>query len=191
MLLLKRDGFFQRPSNRPILVSQWVAEAIRQNRATLPFASFFRPDTILVPTPKSSLMQPGTLWVPHRLATALTQCGLGKQVAEMLGRVKPVPKAAWSRPENRPLPQQHYDSMEVQKVLSEPGNILLVDDILTRGATLLGAASRLAEAFPRAEIRAFAAMRAISTENKFEQVYSPVIGTISLREAQGDTLRIP
>ena len=136
-------------------------------------------------------MQPGTLWVPQRLATALLQCGLGRQVAQMLERVRPVPKAALSRPESRPLPQQHYDSMQVQKLLSDPGNILLVDDIITRGATLLGAASRLAEAFPKAEIRAFAAMRAISTENEFQQVFSPTTGKIILRQAQGDTLRRP
>jgi phosphoribosylpyrophosphate synthetase len=54
--------------------------------------------------------------------------------------------------------------MQVQKVLSEPSNILLVDDIITRGATLLGAASRLAEAFPKAEIRAFAVMRAFQAK---------------------------
>jgi hypoxanthine phosphoribosyltransferase len=81
--------------------------------------------------------------------------------------------------------------MQVQKLLSEPSNILLVDDIITRGATLLGAASRLAEAFPKAEIRAFAVMRAISSENEFQQEYCPTVGTISLREAQGDTLRRP
>ena len=189
MLLLKQDGSFQRPANPPILVSQRVAETVRQNRGM--FTSFFRSDTILVPTPKSSLMQPGTLWVSQRLATALLQCGLGKQVAQMLERVRPVPKAALSKPENRPLPQQHYDSMQVQKLLSDPSNILLVDDIITRGATLLGAASRLAEAFPRAEIRAFAAMRAITTDNEFQQVYSPTTGKIILRQAQGDTLRRP
>jgi len=89
-------------------------------------------------------MRQGTLWVPHRLATALVDCGLGKKVAQFLKRVRPVRKAAWSTPEKRPLPQEHYESMEVQKPLSEPSNILLIDDIITRGATLLGAASRLA-----------------------------------------------
>jgi adenine/guanine phosphoribosyltransferase-like PRPP-binding protein len=81
--------------------------------------------------------------------------------------------------------------MEVQKLLSEPSNILLVDDIITRGATLLGAASRLAEVFPGAEIRAFAVIRAISSENEFQHEYCPTVGKILFRESQGDTLRRP
>jgi predicted amidophosphoribosyltransferase len=187
MLTLKSDGFVQEP---PILMSLWVAQTIQQNRNMLPFASFFQADTLLVPTPRSSLMKEGTLWVPHRLATALTNCGLGKEVAQILKRVKAVSKAAWSTPEKRPLPREHYESMEVQKPLSEPGNILLIDDVITRGATLLGAASRLAEAFPDARICAFAAMRTITNESDFEKEYCPVVGRISLRPEE-DTLRRP
>ena len=173
MLTLKSDGFVQRP---PILMSQWVAQTIQRDRNMLPFASFFQPDTLLVPTPSSSLMKEGTLWVPNRLATALVNCGLGKEVAQILKRVKPVGKAAWSAPEKRPLPHEHYESMEVQKSLSEPSNILLIDDIITRGSTLLGAASRLAEVFPSAHICAFAVMRAITNECDFEKVYYPIVG---------------
>ena len=187
MLRLKYDGFVQDP---PILMSQWVAQTIQRNRNMLAFASFFQPNTILVPTPRSSLMREGTLWVPSRLATALVNCGLGKEVAQILKRVKPVPKAAWSTPEKRPLPHEHYESMEIQKPLSEPKNILLIDDIITRGSTLLGAASRLAEVFPSAHICAFAVMRAITNECDFEKEYCPIVGTIYLR-TEGDTLRRP
>ncbi len=184
---LKNDGFVEDP---PILMSQWVARTIQQNRSTLTFASFFQPDTILVPTPKSSLMKQGTLWVPDRLATALVGRGLGKKVARILERVTAVRKAAWSAPEDRPLPHDHMESMVVQKLLSEPSDILLIDDIITRGATLLGAASRLAEVFPRTRIRAFAAMRAITSQGDFDKVYCPVVGKIYLR-SEGDTLRRP
>ncbi len=188
MLILKKDGFVQSP---PILMSQWVAQTIQRNRSMLPFDSFFQPNTLLVPTPKSSLMKQGTLWVPYRLATALVNCGLGKEVAPILKRVRPVPKAASSIAEERPLPYDHYQSIEVEKPLSEPSNILLIDDIITRGATLLGAASRLAEVFPCAYIRAFAVMRAITNEDEFEKEYSPIIGKITFRQQEGDTLRRP
>ena len=40
--------------------------------------------------------------------------------------------------------------------------ILLVDDVITRGRTLAAAAMRLHEAFPNAEIRAFALVRAMN-----------------------------
>jgi len=178
MIALKNEGFVEEP---PILMSQWVAQTIQRNRPALPFASFFQPNTILVPTPKSSLMRPDTLWVPERIATALVRMGLGKEVVPCLVRVKPVRKAASSAPNKRPSSVEHYESIVVQGRLSKPDEILLVDDIVTRGATLLGSASRLADAFPEAHIRAFAAMRTISNPSEFNQLYDPCVGTIDLR----------
>jgi predicted amidophosphoribosyltransferase len=187
MYALKKDGFVGDP---PILMSRWVAQTIQQNRTTLQFASFFQPNTTLVPTPKSSLMQPNTLWVPMRIATALVGMGLGKEVAPYLIRDKPVRKAALSMPNERPTTIEHYESMTVQERLSRPAEILLVDDVVTRGATLLGAANRLAEVFPQTRIRAFAAMRTISNPDEFDKVYVPCVGTIELLES-GETLRRP
>jgi len=187
MIALKKDGFVGDP---PILMSQWVAQTIQRNRTTLPFGSFFQPNTILVPTPKSSLMRPNTLWVPERIATALVRAGLGKEVASCLVRARPVPKAALSAPNERPTTVEHYDSMRVQGRLSEPDEIVLVDDVITRGATLLGAANRLTDVFPQTRIRAFVAMRTVSNQDEFDKVYAPYVGTIELRES-GDTLRRP
>ena len=187
MIALKKDGFVGEP---PILMSRWVAQTIQRNITALPFASFFQPNTILVPTPKSSLMQPNTLWVPERIATALVRMGLGKEVVSCLVRDKPVPKAALSVPNERSTTVEHYESMRVQGRLSRPDEILLVDDVITRGATLLGAANRLADVFPQTRIRAFAAMRTISNQDEFDKLYVPCVGTIELRES-GDTLRRP
>lgn len=83
--------------------------------------------------------------------------------------------------------QNNILSRCVQEVFPEPDEILLVDDVITRGATLLGAANRLAEAYPKAHIRAFAAMRTISPPNVFASTHNPVIGTIEL--VVNDTFR--
>lgn len=187
MIYLKQDSVLE----QHILMSEWVAQAIRRDLNTLPFASFFQPTTILVPTPKSSLMTKDALWVPHRLATALVGTGLGKVVVPCLTRIKPVPKAASSTPEERPTAAQHYESMEVQGRISEPDEIVLVDDIITRGATLLGAANRLVDVFPKAHIYAFAAMRTISNSIDFTKLYDPCKGKITFRPLFGDTLRRP
>lgn len=187
MVALKRDLFVGEP---PIPMSQWVAQTIQRNKATLQFAPFFQSNTILVPAPKSSLMQPNTLWVPERIASALVKIGLGKEVVASLVRVNPVRKAASSAPSERPTTDDHYESMVVQGRLSNPDEIVLVDDVVTRGATLLGAANRLADVFPQAHIRAFAAMRTISNPLEFVKVYDPCVGTIDLQDS-GDTLRRP
>jgi len=187
MQALKRDQFVGEP---PILMSEWIARTVKQKMAELPFASFFQPNTILVPVPKSSLMQPDTLWVPERIATALVAAGIGKQVASLLIRTKAVSKAALSSPSERPTAEQHYESITVQGTLSKPDELVLVDDVITRGATLLGCANRLVDAFLHCRIRAFVVMRTISNPTEFESVYSPCIGTINLCDT-GDTFRRP
>jgi hypothetical protein len=53
-----------------------------------------------------------------------------------------------------------------------------VDDVVTRGSQLLSAASLIASAFPKAEVRALAAIRAVSGE-EVSAIYEPVVGTIT------------
>jgi phosphoribosylpyrophosphate synthetase len=71
----------------------------------------------------------------------------------------------------------------------EPKEILLVDDVVTRGATIVGAANKLHDAFPGARIRAFAAMRTISPPQTFSQIVCPCVGKIMLNGQ--DTRRRP
>jgi predicted amidophosphoribosyltransferase len=136
MLAIKGDTF---AGNPPMLMSERIAKAIQENMKGLPFAYFFHPDTVLVPVPKSSLMQAGSLWVPLRIATALAKRGVGSQVDSCLVRVTAVRKAAWSKPSEGPKPKDHIASLSVQRTVSRPPprEILLVDDIITRGSTLL------------------------------------------------------
>ena len=57
--------------------------------------------------------------------------------------------------------------------------ITVVDDIVTKGATLLAAASRVAEAFPGAEVRTFALLRTMGLVENVERIVDPCQGTIS------------
>jgi predicted amidophosphoribosyltransferase len=124
------------------------------------------------------------------MASAMVKNGLGKEVVPCLSRIKSVPKAATSLPKDRPKAIDHYRSMSVQKLLKKPSKILLIDDIITRGSTLLGSANRLSEIYPTTPIFAFAAIRTISNPHEFNKIYNPSTGTISLNES-GDTFRRP
>lgn len=186
---LKNDNYITFDSKQ-ILMSDYLAEGIKQLLDRLPFSEYFRPDTILVPTPKSSLSKSNTLWVPQRLATALVRTGLGKEVKSLLQREKPVVKSSTSLPKNRPKPIEHYNSMAVKETLDDPKEILLIDDVITRGATLLGAANKLADAFPNAQIHALAFMRTMSDPAEFVRILDPCKGKILLRE-DGSTIRNP
>jgi hypothetical protein len=177
------------PPEQPKPTSEVIAEVIQKDLATFPFADFFQNKPILVPTPSSSLMKPGTLWMPQRLANAMVNRGLGARVVECLNRVTAVKKAATSKPSERPKAIEHYSTIEVQTTITEPAEIVLIDDVVTRGATLLGAANRLADAFPNTLIRGFAALRTMSGQNTFKALQSPCIGTIRL--SGSETFRVP
>jgi predicted amidophosphoribosyltransferase len=155
----------------------------------LPFRNCFDNNPILVPVPNSSKRQEDTLWVPHKLATALHENGLGMSVSTMLERKTTLSKAATSAAKDRPKALEHFNSLEVQHILSEAKHILLIDDVVTSGATLLGAANKLFESYPWAEIRAFTAMRTMSDPNDFKELLDPCTGHIYLNGEK--TQRVP
>jgi predicted amidophosphoribosyltransferase len=182
---LKQDRYEGQP---PILMSDWVAKKTQEKSGL--FGTFFRSNTLLVPVPSSSLMEKDTLWVPERIANALVKKGFGKQVVPCLRRETAVQKAATSPAHDRPSVKDHYDSFSVQGSLSEPEDILLIDDVITRGATLLGCANRLISVFPKCRIHAFAAIRTISDPEKFKNLQDSCIGTIYLNN-NGGPIRYP
>jgi pyrimidine operon attenuation protein/uracil phosphoribosyltransferase len=67
--------------------------------------------------------------------------------------------------------------------------LTLVDDVITRGRTLLAAAARLQEAFPCAEISAFALVRTLSRNETLSRVLDPCEGEV--RWIYGDARRSP
>ena len=161
------------------LMSTSIAQTIRSNLEDYPFTDYFNENTILIPIPKSSLAQRDELWVPQRIASAFANNGLGKN-EECLYRSTALPKSSTSLASDRPKATQHYNSMNVKKLLFDPKEIVLIDDVITRGATALGAVNKLADTFPNARIRVFAAMRTISNPDEFSEIILPCVGTVSL-----------
>ena len=170
------------------LMSTAIAQTIRSNLEDYPFTDYFNENTILIPIPKSSLAQRDELWVPQRIASAFANNGLGKN-EECLIRSTALPKSSTSLASDRPKAIQHYNSMNVKKLLFDPKEIVLIDDVITRGATALGAVNILADTFPNARIRVFAAMRTISNPDEFSEIILPCVGTVSLEGE--NTFRVP
>ena len=154
------------------------------------FPDFLSNETTLVPVPGSALTKPNTLWAPKLLAEALARQGLGSGVTTCLSRVVPIPKSAFSNPEDRATPAKHCESMKVERMLADPENVLLVDDLVTRGSTFLDAACRIAEMHPNTHIKAFAAMRTVSNVDDFVRVMNPCEETITLT-IDGQSRRMP
>jgi len=70
-----------------------------------------------------------------------------------------------------------------------PTRLVLVDDVITKGRTILAAAIRLHEAFPNADIRAFALVRTKGLVSGVADALDPCQGIV--RWAGGDARREP
>lgn len=178
---LKQDKRYENP---PCKISQVVAQRVFQNKDSSYFIEFFGPDVLAVPIPSSSLKKPGSLWVPYELALALKETGLVGDVLTLVKRIHALPKSATSLASERSKAINHYNSVQVTKKLIAPSSILLVDDVITRGATMLGIAASVMEAYPDIPIRGFAAMIAISDSNAFRSILMPCRGKITLHGDQ-------
>ena len=154
-----------------------------------PFPDSLARNVTLVAVPGRAPLAPGASSRTQTICDALLRCGLAREVVALLERIEPVLKSAYAAPVERPLAEQHYATMAMTPSLLVPTRVLLVDDVVTRGATLLGAASRIKEAFPACEVRGFALVRTESFD-EVTVVRDPKVGTIEIART-GKAVRRP
>jgi len=173
----------------PRLVSRVWLETSGHGR----FASVFDGRTVLVPVPGSTALQRED-WVGARLAWCFGELGLGAQVLPLLRRRYAVRKSAFAPMGQRPSVKEHYASFavdagfggrELAATYRRGGRsggtalrLTLVDDVITRGRTLLAAARRIRESFPGVEVRAFALLRTLGPQEVMRQVLDPCEGEV-------------
>jgi hypothetical protein len=132
---------------------------------------------MLVPVPGSSLTKPHTVWPSQRVCEELVRQGLGQDILPVVSRTTAVPKSAGSA--IRPRLNQHIDSLTVQARLSPPSRLLLVDDVVTSGTTMMACAIKLAQAFPGVPVSGFALARVQSAGNP-TRVFEPLVQRIEV-----------
>ncbi|GMV23643.1 MAG: hypothetical protein AMXMBFR57_35920 [Acidimicrobiia bacterium] len=120
----------------------------------------FAGSPLLVPIPGSGLTKANTVWSSRRVCQELVAVGLGDSVAEVVQRVVAVPKSAWT--DQRPSFETHYRSLAVAPTFRPPSRLLVVDDVVTSGTTMMACAQKLADAFPGVPIAGFALSRTLS-----------------------------
>ncbi|MDZ4797739.1 MAG: hypothetical protein SGI92_06225 [Bryobacteraceae bacterium] len=187
--LVKQDGLGQ--MGAPPKVVRMIPYLVRRlsgKIADTPLTDLFADQPVLVPAPRSSPVKPDSLYPTRLICDQLVANGLGLETRILLERIAAVPKAAFSRPEDRPTLQMHYDSLRVTGELLEPRSILLVDDVVTKGTMLLASATRLQEALPRTRIRVFALIRTMS-HVEIERIEEICVGKIEQRGERG--VRVP
>jgi predicted amidophosphoribosyltransferase len=166
------------------------ARRVQRQMAESPLlAGFLSPADLLVPVPGSAPKKDQGAYVASRLAQALLLQGLGLDTWNGLKRVRRVQKSSTAASSARPSVALHYESFSVEPSASAPDSLVLVDDVITKGRTLLAAAVRLHEAFPAARIRAFALLRTRGLIPEVRRLLDPCRGCISWRG--GDARRNP
>lgn len=189
---VKVDGTLQ-PSRRNA-----IDYAVKRFREVAPpdsqIGDLLGSDVVLVPSPRSAPFPDKrfgrSLWPALRICEALHRVGYGASVATFLERLSAIPKSAVSAPGHRPSTADHIESMKIVPTLSAPSRITVVDDVVTKGATLLASASLISAAFPDAEVRGFALIRTMGRIPEVDQIVDPAFGTIRLMP-DGDVDRSP
>jgi hypothetical protein len=175
---LKEERFIGTPPQSP---SKFAAHRFAERHPDRLIEEVFGSVPLLVPVPRSSLPVDGGIWPAYNIASALVANGIGAAVLPCLQRVKAVPKSAFAASGSRPKPLDHYDSIAATKMVADREELCLVDDVITKGATLLAAATRLRETYPRANIVAFALVRTLGFVDHIDRIVEPIVGTITLR----------
>ena len=167
---------------------KYALRVYQQAQESPQLAGFFGSDDLLVPVPGSTPSTCGSTWVAADLADALVQAGVGTMAWRGLHRICPVRKSATAAPGARPTVALHYDSFLMERPQITAQSVVLIDDVVTKGRTLLAAAARLQEAFPEAHIRAFALLRTLGFL-PVQRLLDPCTGEI--RWKAGDAHRSP
>jgi hypothetical protein len=166
------------------------AEQVR-HRARDTLADFLGPGAVLIPVPSCAIVESGSASVARLLADAFVDVGLARAQWDCLRRVRAVRKSAAAPAGERPTTEGQYASLCVEYVrpMYDCSRLTLIDDVVTRGRTLLAAATRLKESFPDAQIQAFALVRTRGFAARLERLFDPCIGEICWR--RGDARRNP
>jgi predicted amidophosphoribosyltransferase len=161
--------------------SELVAARVQQLIRSGAMAGHWDPQSLLVPVPGSAPARPDTQWTARSLVEQLLAVGVGAGHSPLVVRHTAVPKSATARPGERPNFDTHYRSFRIEPVgLHTPTSILLVDDFITRGPTMMAAAYRLREVFPHARIHGFAAVRTLAPGEPFVQFLICARGRVAL-----------
>jgi len=175
---LKEERFIGAPPQSP---SQFAGRRLAERHPARIMEEIFGAAPLLVPVPRSSRPVEGGIWPAYNIVSALVANGIGAAVLPCLQRVKAVPKSAFAASGTRPKPLEHYESITAVKMVADREELCLIDDVITKGATLLAAASRLQETYPHAHIVAFALVRTLGFVDDIDRIVEPVLGTITLR----------
>lgn len=165
-------------AGNPRWLKSYVARVHHEIRCSDRLASLFRSDSVVIPVPNCEMPRSRSPWIARRLAAELQEAGLVHEVWTGLRRLSAVEKSSVAWRWERPTVEQHYRSFAVIPTPTAPSHIVVVDDVVTKGRTIIAASMRLQSAFPNATITAFALVRTMGLVSNIERLFEPSLGQI-------------
>ena len=175
-------------SSDPLWLPRYAGAVYRTSLGNRHLAALFPHDAVLVPVPGSARTGEAP-WAAFRLALALSEVGFALRIWTGLRRRYAVTKSATAPSAGRPTVHQHYESFAALPAANPIHSVVLIDDVITKGRTLLAAAARLRAELPFADVRGFALIRTQGFVNHIERLAEPCCGVV--RWARGDARREP
>lgn len=133
---------------------------------------------VLVPVPRSRPFQDTVPWPSLEICHSFAARGLVREAWPGLRRTHSIRQSCSSELGNRPDPEEHSKSLSVTGSVRNATKFLLVDDFVTRGSTLISCAGALREAFPGAEVKAFALVNTLGPGEEVMNLLNPRFGEI-------------
>jgi len=177
-------------AGRPNVMNR-LPEALSREQSNC-LQPFLNEDVILVPIPRSSLLQPEQLWPALEISKQLLNHGYGSSILKCVERINTIRKSSQSG-RNRPSVTEQLESLGTitPSLESNPLTITLIDDVLTMGRTSIACALKVKELFPNATIRLFAPIRTQGLITDISSLYDPSIGNITYNNNTGYVTREP
>jgi predicted amidophosphoribosyltransferase len=143
------------------------------------FDGIFTEQSVLVPVPRSAPQLENSLWPGLAIAQALHSRGIGGAVLPMVARTRRITKSATASAGARPSPSEHAETMAVTIDMFFDRPIVLVDDIITKGATMLGASQAIHAVRADLAVCGFSLLRTLPySETDAKDFASPAISVV-------------
>lgn len=187
-----RDWCFAIKNGNPKALKAVADRVALSQQQKEPLAGVFDGDPLLVPMPGSAPRKDDDAhWPAEAICKALIAAGVAQHMQPLLQRAVQVQKsssAAWG---SRPGIDKHFETMALGdegSPLLAPVSILLIDDVVTKGTTALGAERRLRQVYPHVPITLFAAVRTMGLIPDVDKLSDPVVGAITTNGDAGNRL---
>jgi len=186
-------------------LSQNLAQAVKQAKTEIlpravgrvleahengKFPGLFGPEVTAVPVPRSVPLVSGALWPSASICEEMLKQGLVGSVSPLLKRIKSVRPSHLQRGSGHPKVEEHIGSLEAD-VDFGTDRILLVDDVVTLGATFIGGYYVIRSRAAWASVCAFAVVRTTGFGAEVGEIFDPVSGSIEWKEGTNWVERNP